>query len=181
MKSIIDKEREIISKLEETGYEMFDGDKEEAMDFISSKVETFPHYANVVINEQIMTPIWRARYEGQELRDKIESIDATRRYAHESAIGAVTALNRFCKNLGLEPFADIDTNDRHAVAEFVGKAVNEVYNAGINNGNNAFDAATYQKDKVYDEKRMKEELNKLDKNYAAIQNSSDYQNDCQME
>lgn len=171
MSSIMDRAKKIMSKLQETNYDLFDGDKDEALDFLADKMESFPKYANVVIREQIMMPIWQQRYEGQEFRDKVQSIDATRRYAHESTISACDILNRMSKNLGLEPFANIDTKDRHAVAEFVGQAVNEMYNDGIGNNGRAFDAATYNKSQEYDARKMHEELAKLDKNYDAIKQS----------
>lgn len=156
----------IIDKLNDTNYDLFDNDKDEAMDFLSHQLMAFPKYANVVIKEQIMTPIWRNRYEGQDLRDRIQDIDDKRRSAHENAIAATNVLNRLSKNLDLQPFADIDTTDRHAVAEFVGGFVNEMYNDGIGG---TFDDATYQKASEYNENKMQEELKKLDRNYAAIQ------------
>lgn len=175
MSTFIEKERAILAKLKETDYEMFDGDEEEALNSIESRLEAFPKYANIVIREQMMMPIWKNRYEGQEYRDKIESIDASRRFAHEHAITSVNVLNRLSKSLGLEPFADIDTSDRHAVAEVVGEFVNEVYNKGIGNG---FDDATYQKDKEYETSKIKEEMRKLNENYEAIKKEEEetYQN-----
>lgn len=170
MSLIMQRANNILKKLKETNYDMFDGDKEEAIEFVSDNLEAFPKYANVVIREQIMMPIWSARYEGQEFRDKVQDIDASRRYAHEGAITACNVLNRLSKNLGLETFADIDTSDRHAVAEFVGRAVNELYNDGIGNSDgHAFDAATYNKMKEYETQKMHEEMAKLDKNNAAIE------------
>lgn len=156
----------IIDELNATDYELFDGSKDDAMDFLSRQLIAFPKYANIVIKEQIMTPIWRNRCEGQDLRDRIQDMDSKRRICHENAISATNILNRLSKNLNLPAFADIDTADRHAVAEFVGGFVNEMYNNGIGN---TFDDATYQKSSEYDEGKMKNELEKLDKSYAAIQ------------
>lgn len=167
---MMDKVGKIMQKMAETNYDMFEGDKDEAMEFLADKLEAFPRYANVVIRQQIMMPIWQQRFEGQEFRDKVQEIDATRRFAHESAISTCNILNRMSKSFGLEPFADIDTGDRHAVAEFVGKSVNEVYNDGIgNDSGRAFDNATYDKRVEYNSKHMAAEMAKLDRNYAAIQ------------
>lgn len=156
--NFLDKERRIIERLQQTKYEMFDGDKEEAFDFVSEQLEKFPQYTNIVIREQIMMPIWRFRYDGEELRDKIQDIDQKRKIAHDSAIASVNILNRLSKNLGLEPFADIDTNDRHEVANFVGQYVNEVYNKGIGN---TFDDATHEKTEEYDTKKISSMLKEV--------------------
>ena len=151
----ITKEQKILKALEKQNYKMFDGNKNEALDFIESTLTAFPTYANTVIREQIMTPIRRQRYEGQELRDKIQDIDEQRHWNHESAISSVNMLNRLSRNLGLELFANINTNDRHAVANMVGQYVNEVYNKGIGN---TFDEATYRKSKEYDTGEIKKHL-----------------------
>lgn len=144
----------IINALKATGYKMFDGDSADAMDFLERNLTSFPDYANVVIREQIMHPIWRVRYDGQELRDRIQDLDHTRRIKHDAAIASVNVLNRFSKNLGLEPFADIDTSDRHAVAAFIGSYVNEMYNNGIGSPDDAY----LNKDQEYDTKKTGEIL-----------------------
>ena len=155
----------LIGKLRESDYDLFDGNKDEAMDFLESKLTAFPHYANVVIQEQIMQPIWRARYDGQQLQDKVMEIDQKRRIKHESAIAAVSILNRVSKSFGLEPFADIDVTDRHQVAEFTGAFISEMYNNGIGH---TFNDATYGKDVEYKDQRVHDELAALDRNYDAI-------------
>lgn len=159
MNDYIKREQELLTKLHKTNYAMFDGDKAEALDFVASQLEKFPNYANIVIQQQIMQPIWYNRFEGQELRDHIEGIDSNRRIAHESAIASVNILNRTCSKLGLDKFADIDTTDRHAVADFVGQYVNQLYNNGI--GNN-FDSATYQKSTQYDSKQVKRHISEIE-------------------
>lgn len=164
----IDKERNILIKLQQTNYEMFDGNASDAFDFVAAQLEKFPAYTNIVIREQIMQPIWYARFEGENLRDHIQSMDERRKMAHDGAIKSIDILNRLSKNLGLEPFADVDTKDRHAVAELVGQYVSEVYNNGINK---SFDDMTYQKEKEYDTKVIPKRLQKavpevhLDQNY----------------
>lgn len=64
-------------------------------------------------------------------------------------------LNRLNERLGLEPMFDVDTTDRHAVAECVGKYVNELYNNGIGNG---FDDTVYEKTNEYDSKKVTQRL-----------------------
>lgn len=156
--TFLEKENQLIQKLKETNYDMFDGDSDAALDFVGDKLEKFPNYANIVIRQQIMLPIWKVRYEGEEFRDKVKDIDVSRRYAHESAISSVTILNRFSKKLGLEPFADIDTTDRYAVADFIGQYIGEVYNQGI--GKN-IDDVTLGKTTEYDSKIPHVRLNEI--------------------
>lgn len=64
-------------------------------------------------------------------------------------------LNRINSNLGLDPFFDVDTNDRHAVANAVGKYICEVYNDGIGE---TFDDSVYNKTQEYDIKKINERL-----------------------
>ena len=132
--SYIDKEKAIIAKLKSTDFEMFDGDAEDAYESIGTALDSFTNYANTVIHQQHMLPIYYARFEGQDLRDKIMSDDSRRKIAHDNAIAYVGFMNRLSDRLGLEPFADVDTNDRHEVARFIGDFVNETYNNGISGG-----------------------------------------------
>lgn len=143
----LEKEQAILSKLQAENYASFDGDKEEAFDFLGARLDAFPAYVNAVVRMETMMPIWRARYDTQEFQDSVQRIDTERKHAHDAAIASVNILNRMSKSLGLEPFAEVDTNDRHAVAEMVGNYVNEVYNHGIG----GFDQAV--KDKQRDNSR----------------------------
>lgn len=153
--NLIEKQNELLLKLHDTNYEIFDGNKDEALDFVGDSLMSFPNYANVVIREQIMTPIWRNRCDGEEFRENVERIDRQRRDAHDCAIDSINMLNRLNERLGLEPMFDVDTTDRHAVAECVGKYVNELYNNGIGNG---FDDAVYEKTNEYDSKKVTQRL-----------------------
>lgn len=153
--TFLEKQNAIIQKLHDTNYELFDGDKDEALDTLETELTAFPEYANVVIREQIMVPIWRERCEPEEFRENVQNMDTRRRDAHDNAITSVNVLNRISSKLGLEPFADIDTNDRHAVAEMVGQYTNELYNNGIGG---SFDDAVYDKKQEYDTKKVSERL-----------------------
>ena len=128
----IEKEHAIITQLKATNYELFDGKEDEALDFIGNTLSAFPHFANTIIKQQIMTSIYYNQYEGQDLRNYIQDMDRRRRLAYEPAIRSIIVLNRISAKLGLEPFANIDTTDRHAVEKFVDQYVNEICNQGIN-------------------------------------------------
>ena len=192
MSEFIEKERALLARLKETDYDVFD-DADEAFEYVEKRLMSFPRYVNIVTEEMIKTEIWNRRYEGQVLRDKKMDIDGKRRILHNSAIDSINQLNRLSESLGLGIFADVDTADRHAVAEYAGQIVNIVYNEGIGNEpGKAFDNAVMKskdfyddsakpKDErkyvhtgkedehKYDEKRMAEEIRKLDAAYAQIQ------------
>lgn len=173
--TFLEKQNNLIQKLHDTNYELFDGDKDEALDTIESELTTFPEYANIVIREQIMMPIWRERCDPEEFRENVKNIDTRRRDAHENAITGVNVLNRLSAKLGLEPFADIDTTDRHAVANMVGKYTNELYNNGTGG---SFDEAVYNKTKEYDTKKISKRLQRtidtLNNNYSGDETSYEF-------
>jgi len=102
----------------------------EVLDFIERCISTYPEYVNAVVMEEYRTPLIRARKEGQDLRDAIEAMDATRRICHEAAIASCVKLNRLSEKLELEPFFEGDVSDRYAVADFCGEVVNEFYEKG---------------------------------------------------
>lgn len=168
MGKILDMEKALINKLNETNYELFEGDRNEALDFISDRIGAFVKYANVVIQQQIMQPVWAKRYEGQEYRDKVKEHDTKRKIAHDYAISSIDVLNRISKGMGIGKFADVDTSDRHAVAAFIGNFMNEIYNKGIGGSDDAF-----EKTEQYDENKMKVELQKIDDAYSRIKTNGD--------
>ena len=100
----------ILDKLKETNYEIFKGDKDAAYKFMERTLSAFPEYANTIIREQIMTPIWRNTCDTNEYQENVQAIDTRRKNAHDCAI----------------------TSDRHAVADEVGKFIAEYYATGTN-------------------------------------------------
>lgn len=127
----IEHEKQLIARMQEDNFSLFDGDREEALDFMSSHLSRFTDYANVVIRSQYLQPLWRATKSTEDYIANTEAIDKERRMKHNCAIDSVNILNRMSKNLGLPPFADIDTSIREEVADFCGAYVNQVYNKGI--------------------------------------------------
>ena len=79
----------------------------------------------------VRPPILYKTLERDELQAEVTRIDKARRAAQNNAIASLSMLNRLCRALELEPFADVDTGDRHAVAEFVGEYVRQLYAHGI--------------------------------------------------
>lgn len=124
------KQLELMSAMKQSGYELFDHDADDTYDTLERIFSAFVEYANCVIRMQVMIPIWRSRYDGEELRDKVQDIDQARHVYHESAISSLKQLNRLCSMYGLPLYADIDTSDRYAVADFVGTWISEIYEDG---------------------------------------------------
>ena len=128
----LQKEKQILQRLADTDYETFHGDKDKALNFMTKKLGVFPEYMGIVVRMETMQPIWRAQFEGQEYRERVQSIDTERKRTHDSAIASVNALNRLSDKLGLPPFSKVDTGDRHAVADMISEYVSEIYKTGTN-------------------------------------------------
>lgn len=160
----MEKQKNLLAKLQEANYAPYEGDKDEALNHIGQMLTGFTDYVNVVIREQVMTPIWRQRCEPEELKDNIEAIDRQRRITHDACIANVNVLNRISGMVGLPPFADIDTSDRYAVADFIGDYVNEVFNGGIHGG---MDAAVKDRHQDYDRKAVTDRVKDFEASMAA--------------
>lgn len=159
MNTYLQKEENLIKAMKAEQFQLFDGDRDDAYDTLERALVSFPDYANTVIRMQIMMPIWRNRYDGEELRDRISDIDSTRHIRHEAAISGISVLNRLSRIYGLEPFADIDTNDRYAVADFVGSYISEIYEDGTKH---SMDSLTKDSTKEYPTKHIAERIAALD-------------------
>ena len=77
-------------------------DRELILDAIEQKSSSFVKYVEAVYNMELTTPIIYAKYDGAELRDKIENLDSRRRICHDSAISACAFLNRQCEYYNIE-------------------------------------------------------------------------------
>ena len=98
--------------------------------FVDERLNRFSNYVNTVVTGEYRISIAMAVKEGDELKDAVQTIDRSRRIAHESAIDACNQLNRLSKNLGLEAFFEGDTADRQQVADFCKDFVDELWYSG---------------------------------------------------
>ena len=64
--------------------------------------------------------------DAQDLRDKIENMDNVRRNHHNASIATCGIINKLCEGHGMEPFCP-ESDDRHVVADFVGRFVATVF------------------------------------------------------
>jgi hypothetical protein len=158
----IEHEKALIRKMQEDNFSMFDGDRDEALDYMSTNLSRFTDYANVIIREQYLMPLWSATLSTEDCNNNRMNIDRERRLKHDCAIDSVNALNRLSEKYGLQPFADIDTTHREEVADFCGAFVNQVYNKGIGKDDGklygSMYAATNNRTQVYDTTQHSREI-----------------------
>lgn len=123
---IIKKENEMLEKLKESGYSTFGGDKNKALDYLEEQLMKVLMYDEEAIREQIRNQNCGGGPEEQEtLRREAE---------YERMASGLDALNKMCADLGLTPFADVDTGNRQAVVEFIGQCRQDICNRGIGKG-----------------------------------------------
>ena len=139
MAKYLDKVQNLMSAMEHNGFETFDGDRKEACDTVESAIMSFPEYTNTVIRQQVVMKMLPFRdLTTEEFQQTVTQLDT---------IGNMNLLNRLADLNGQEQIFQIDTSDRHAVADAVGTFVNEVYNDGIGN---TLDSATLDRTADYD-------------------------------
>lgn len=139
---VMDRVKEYMSKVAADGYEAhrFD-DAADFREFLGRELDRFPEYVQAVVRYDNGVSLAYATMEGEDLRDKVQNLDRGRRMAHDCAISAVNILNRAFGRAGLEPFADIDTSDRHAVADFAGRFTIEAFDRQVYGEDHAMDRA----------------------------------------
>lgn len=171
----IEKEKNLLQKLKETNYAAFDGDRDDALNFVTDRLQTFPNYVNSVITEQMTIPMIRFRVDDPEQQGQMRmQIDRNRRICHDAAIDSVNQLNRISVLHGLPVFADIDTKDRTAVQDFCGEYVNQVYNNGIHGG---MYESVKNRDREYDRSQISKRVAMIDAkcDIPYHHNETDYQ------
>ena len=101
--------------------------EEEAVAFLNHTLMRFPAYLDVVVAMEAKVPVLKLMYEEKAYQEAYEALDYDRSMAHGAAIRALTTLNRYCINHGLEKISDADTDDRVAVAGFWREFVLELF------------------------------------------------------
>lgn len=108
-----------------------DPGKDDDLNIVDDSMQAFGNYVNNVYMQNCRQTIIYARYEGEELREMIQALDASRRNAHEGAIVACAQLNRLCTEFYDCPVFCPDTQDRYVVADFCAQVAVEFYLDGI--------------------------------------------------
>lgn len=142
MSKYIQKENALLEAMKADNFAFFDGDEDEALEFIESKLLSLADYVNIVVRQQILIPLWRFRFDPDEVRQRTEDLDRQRYRIHNAAIASLTAINRLFSKHGLPAFAEVDTENRQAVADFAGSYVGDLYLQGTaHNMDEAVEAA----------------------------------------
>ncbi len=105
-------------------------DKKYDLEFIEERMKTFTDYvAHVAWMETRIQRLEIEEVRGDEWRDAVQSLDASRRSKHEVAMGSINQLNRMSTMHGLDPFYDgpVDHEHRNAVGDVIGQIVNEYF------------------------------------------------------
>lgn len=100
------------------------------LDFIESRMSTFTDYmTHVAWMETRMQRLNIEGITGQEWRDQVQNMDASRRSKHNVAMDAINQLNRLSNAYGLEPFYDgvVDHEHRTEIGDVIGNIVNEYF------------------------------------------------------
>lgn len=126
--SYIEKEYAILERLKETNYQIFECDKNKAMDFLEEQFGNLVTYLTFVVESRIVLSTAIAKTEGDNSQENKNSENQS---IHDNATNSIRNLNDICEKLGLELFADIDTNDHLAVSAFIGEYLDELYRKGI--------------------------------------------------
>ncbi len=125
-----EKQEKLLQRLDETNYEVFDNDKKEAMDFIGYSLLTIAEYATVAAKTSINLSINKERNDTDAETKALE----TKNRAYKQAVANINMLNKISKNLGLEPFMDINTNNEADVINAINDYTIELYKKGISSG-----------------------------------------------
>lgn len=115
----IQKECDIIRRLDETGCRDFGGSREDALGCLTQYLARIREYAHAVMERQIRMAFPQAGSPALPEPD------------YNGAKDAIIRLNSLCASLSLPAFAGIDTDSPQAVREFIGRYVRETYRAGL--------------------------------------------------
>lgn len=100
-------------------------------DIITEAMSSFAEYVKCVVSQQIEMPVISLRYEGEDFRSRVLTLDRKRNDAHESAINACRILNRACKMNDFEAFCpDPDKATRYEVGDFCAIITVEIFRWG---------------------------------------------------
>lgn len=100
---------------------------EDDLALIERNMNAIVSYVNRVFMMEYSMPIYKIKYEGRDLQEKIMDLDKARRIAHEAAISAVSKMNRLAVIYKTSIFYDGDIEDRYAVGDFCENVVSEFF------------------------------------------------------
>ena len=119
--TFLEKQKNIINKLECSNYSIFDGNKEKALDFIETHMLTIIGF----------TPDITKTYIKETIRDI--DLAVAKNETLSKTIVSINALNTLCHDLDIEPFMDVDTTNTDETSQTVNEMISQIFNIGINN------------------------------------------------
>lgn len=93
---------------------------------IAQLERAFPAYVHAV-HEYVIRMHEIQTLTGDDYKEAFTDIDKKRHNCHEAAISSLNVLNRISESFKLGKFADVDTSNRYAVADFCIEYVHQIY------------------------------------------------------
>ncbi len=131
------KVEKLMVSMKETNFVLFEGDSDEAFEFVQERLDKLVAYPDFVARQQGQLTVARFRFDDPEkIKDFTMDLDHRRNLIHENCISSIAILNRMFKQSGLEPFADVEIDtrtgrpDRYQVANVAGIYMMEAYAVG---------------------------------------------------
>lgn len=119
--SFVDKEKELLFKMEEDGYKtLFNGNKEEALHYVSAHFSSVTSYVTGSAQNNVNSLL---QGEGSSREGAMRNGDAL----YDKAANGITALNRLSNMLGMGNVFDVDLEDTAATKKFLGDSVMEIF------------------------------------------------------
>lgn len=125
MKNYYNEYMVLINTVKEKEKEDLDG----MLNFIEKDYNSFEAYINSIYNMELILPMLKFKYEGQDYRDKVMELDSRRRSAHERAMGACRSINKYCEYYGLDQMFP-DYEERSFYTDLIHRVYNDFVAAG---------------------------------------------------
>lgn len=137
-------------------------------------IQSYCNYSNNVVSEdyELRVALFHAQ-DAEAVRYARERIDSKRKSSHDAAIMYTRSIDRMCDFYGVEPFygkeLSENTNDRMALAEFIGEFMRDEFDKGIHNLQKEYSDELAFKNIVSGSEitRKEQELSELDKSDLA--------------
>lgn len=107
------------------GVKVFEN-RQEYYDSITDMISAMEKYYNAVI-DFVITGEKAKEFTGDQREVMITSADSKRSYEHNAAMAQITAMNRVCRAIGMEPLSPDFGQDRGLANRFIFDALNDIY------------------------------------------------------
>ena len=121
--NFVEKQNLILQKLQDTNYEAFAGNSDQATMFITSSLLSILDYSNAAIETNMVNAV-KNENDDDAIKDNEKLLIQASHY--------INMLNMLCERLGIEKFMNIDIHNKQSVIDEIKKYTTELYNLGIN-------------------------------------------------